>query len=115
MPCLADHPSYERCASTSPRATPSYVTPRGAANGHARPSPRSPPETRLEGKDFFKQARARLSYEQFALFLDNIKQLNAGTKTREVTLERARSIFGADNPDLYASFESLLSRHLSVA
>nr|PNR41120.1 hypothetical protein PHYPA_018523 [Physcomitrium patens] len=42
--------------------------------------------TRLDGKEFFRQARARLSYEQFSSFLANIKELNAHRQTREVKL-----------------------------
>lgn len=41
--------------------------------------------TRLDGKEFFRQARSRLSYEQFSLFLANIKELNAHRQTREVS------------------------------
>jgi len=69
---------------------------------------------RIDGKEFFRQARARLSYEQFSQFLQNIKELNAGRQTREETLTKARDVFGADNSDLYVSFEGLLSRHLPV-
>ena len=46
--------------------------------------------------------------------LQNIKELNAHRQTREETLRKAADIFGTDNGDLYASFESLLSRHLPL-
>jgi hypothetical protein len=59
------------------------------------------------------QARTRLPYEAFAAFLQNIKDLNTGRQSREQTLERARSIFGDSNGDLYLSFQALLARHLS--
>ncbi|CAI5993184.1 unnamed protein product [Closterium sp. NIES-65] len=62
---------------------------------------------RVDGKEFFRRARNRLSYEQFSLFLANIKELNAHRKTREETLKKAE-IFGTENKDLYASFETLL-------
>ena len=65
----------------------------------------------LDGKDFFRQARLRLTYEQFNMFLSNIKRLNDHAQTREDTLMRAQDIFGADNDDLFQSFKSLLSRH----
>lgn len=68
--------------------------------------------TRLDGKEFFRQARARLSYEQFSSFLANIKELNAHRQTREETLANAEDIFGPENRDLYAAFEGILSRHL---
>lgn len=65
------------------------------------------------GREFFRQARARLNYESFATFLNNIKELNGGRQTREETLRRAREIFGHQNQDLYKLFEGLLSRHLT--
>ena len=44
----------------------------------------------MDGKEFFRQARARLSYENFSQFLSNIKELNAHKQTRTETLERAK-------------------------
>ncbi|MBA0792351.1 hypothetical protein Gohar_016858 [Gossypium harknessii] len=38
----------------------------------------------IDGKEFFRQARSQLSYEQFSAFLANIKELNAQKQTREV-------------------------------
>ncbi|PKA57024.1 Uncharacterized protein AXF42_Ash002328 [Apostasia shenzhenica] len=66
---------------------------------------------RIDGKEFFRQARCRLSYEQFAAFLANIKELNAHKQSREETLKRAEEIFGSDNKDLYLSFHGLLNRN----
>jgi len=40
--------------------------------------------TRVDGKEFFRQVRSRLSYEQFGAFLGNVKDLNAHKQTREV-------------------------------
>ena len=65
----------------------------------------------LDGKDFFRQARLRLSYEQFNQFLSNIKRLNDHAQTRDETLARAQEIFGAENGDLFVSFKTLLSKH----
>lgn len=67
---------------------------------------------RIDGKEFFRQARSRLSYEQFSAFLANIKELNAQKQSREETLRKAEEIFGTDNKDLYASFQGLLSRNV---
>ncbi|GJN01758.1 hypothetical protein PR202_ga19051 [Eleusine coracana subsp. coracana] len=47
-----------------------------SAHGGGRP--------RIDGKEFFRQARARLSYEQFGAFLANIKEFNAQKQSREV-------------------------------
>ncbi|KAK8648731.1 hypothetical protein V6N13_129474 [Hibiscus sabdariffa] len=72
-------------------------------------SARSP---RVDGKEFFRQARSQLSYEQFSAFLANIKQLNAQKQTREETLRKAEEIFGTDNKDLFISFQGLLNRSI---
>ncbi|XP_024006145.1 uncharacterized protein At4g15545 isoform X2 [Eutrema salsugineum] len=79
--------------------------------------PNSPPRShsasarrpRIDGKEFFRQARSRLSYEQFSAFLANIKELNARKQSREETLRKAEEIFGAENNDLYISFKGLLT------
>nr|CAB3498781.1 unnamed protein product [Digitaria exilis] len=67
---------------------------------------------RIDGKEFFRQARSRLSYEQFGAFLANIKELNAHKQSREETLKKAEEIFGPDNKDLYLSFQGLLNRSM---
>nr|KJB28570.1 hypothetical protein B456_005G056200 [Gossypium raimondii] len=68
--------------------------------------------TRVDGKEFFRQARSRLSYEQFGAFLANVKDLNSHKQTKEETLRKANEIFGPDNRDLYAIFEGLINRNL---
>jgi len=65
----------------------------------------------VDGKQFFRQARSRLSYEAFNAFLASIKSLNNGQATREETLDQARRIFGHELADLYKDFENLLNRH----
>ncbi|KAH9683137.1 hypothetical protein KPL71_027595 [Citrus sinensis] len=45
-------------------------------------------KTRVDGKEFFRQVRNRLSYEQFAIFLANVKELNAHKQTKEVNYSR---------------------------
>ncbi|KAG8499642.1 hypothetical protein CXB51_006114 [Gossypium anomalum] len=68
--------------------------------------------TRVDGKEFFRQARSRLSYEQFGAFLANVKELNSHKQTKEETLRKANEIFGSDNRDLYAIFEGLINRNV---
>ncbi len=46
--------------------------------------------------------RQRLSNDSFSLFLQAIKELNSGKKTREDTLHTANDIFGGTNGDLYS-------------
>lgn len=45
--------------------------------------------------------RQRLSNDSFSVFLQAIKELNSGKKTREETLNTASNIFGASNADLF--------------
>jgi len=125
-------------AAGSPKRSSSAVSPRGhSVSGsptkrlyegrvpslpptHHATAPNSPPHRRalpvrtprVDGKEFFRQARSRLSYEQFSAFLANIKELNAHRQSREETLLKADEIFGSDNKDLYLAFDGLLSRHL---
>ena len=66
----------------------------------------------VDGKDFFKHVRTRLSYESFNSFLASIKKLNSHQNTREETLAEAKNIFGLKDTDLYSQFEKLLSRHV---
>lgn len=80
----------------------------GAGGGAASASGQSP---MIDGKKFFSQARSRLSFEAFNLFLASIKRLNNQQQTREETLEEARRIFGPELQDLYRDFEALLNRH----
>ncbi|XP_077253387.1 uncharacterized protein At4g15545-like isoform X2 [Tasmannia lanceolata] len=78
---------------------------------HGLPMPARTP--RIDGKEFFRQARCRLSYEQFSAFLANIKELNAHKQSREETLKKTEDIFGIDNKDLYLSFQGLLNRNMA--
>lgn len=96
---------------------PRFSSPPQAATGRAaaaagRPGGATSP--RIDGKEFFRQARARLSYEQFSQFLVAIKDLNAGRTSREDTLGSAKALFGSNNTDLYGLFEGLLMRHLTT-
>ncbi|KAJ6916624.1 hypothetical protein NC652_019134 [Populus alba x Populus x berolinensis] len=74
-------PQYDGRASISSWYPSSQQS--SAANspprGHSIPG-RAP---RVDGKEFFRQARSRLSYEQFSAFLANIKKLNGQEQTRE--------------------------------
>lgn len=106
-------------ARDSLRRTSPASGPRG---GHGcSPSPRSAPGTagpsppydgaRVDGQDFFRTARARLSREQFGRFLESIRQLNDYAQSREATLEQVRQAFGEGNEDLLATFRALLAHH----
>lgn len=125
-------------ASVSPSRTPKPVSPRrhSVSFSHARgffddrssvfssaPSSQfssmssldsgsQPGKTRVDGKEFFRQVRTRLSYEQFGSFLANVKELNSHKQTKEETLRKADEIFGPDNKDLYVIFEGLITRNV---
>ena len=92
-------------ASPAPPPTGGAASPGGGGGVDATPA------AVVDGKDFFRQARLRLTYEQFNQFLSNIKRLNDHAQTRDETLARAQEIFGAENGDLFASFKTLLSKH----
>ncbi|KAL6652031.1 hypothetical protein ACP70R_010956 [Stipagrostis hirtigluma subsp. patula] len=88
------------------------------SSSHQYSAPASPPQRRsyagrprIDGKEFFRQARTRLSYEQFGAFLANIKEFNAQKQSREDTLSKAEEIFGTEHKDLYISFQNMLNRN----
>jgi len=96
-------------------ATPMAAHGLGAAAQSPEPkdgSPAAQGTPKVDGKEFFRNARSRLGYDDFSQFLQNIKELNAGRQTREETLRKAQEIFKQQNADLYKTFEGLLSRHI---
>ncbi|KAH8503097.1 hypothetical protein H0E87_014417 [Populus deltoides] len=103
-------PQYDGQASFSSWYPSSQQS--SAANSPPRGHPIPGRAPRVDGKEFFRQARSRLSYEQFSAFLANIKKLNGQEQTREETLRKAEEIFGTDNKDLYFSFRGLLNRNI---
>ncbi|ORY40208.1 hypothetical protein BCR33DRAFT_372522 [Rhizoclosmatium globosum] len=64
----------------------------------------------VDGREFFKLARARLSAEDFSNLLNNVKAYNAREQTRNRTLDNMYSLLGDRNRDLYEQFEQLFSR-----
>ncbi|KAF7837181.1 WAT1-related protein [Senna tora] len=104
-------------ASVSPTRTSKPVSPRrhavsfSTSRGISEAASQTG-RTRVDGKEFFRQVRSRLSYEQFGAFLANVKELNAHKQTKEETLQKADEIFGPENKDLYAIFEGLITRNV---
>ncbi|CAN4103813.1 unnamed protein product [Withania somnifera] len=101
-------PQFQRRVSMSSFYPSSQQS--SAANSPPRAQPKPAQTPRADGKEFFRQARSRLSYEQFSAFLANIKELNAQKQSREETLRKAEEIFGMDNKDLCQSFQGMLNR-----
>ncbi|KAJ3029102.1 UNVERIFIED_CONTAM: hypothetical protein HDU68_000141 [Siphonaria sp. JEL0065] len=64
----------------------------------------------VDGREFFKLARARLSYDDFTNLLNNVKAYNARDPSRIRTLENMLSLLGDRHRDLYEQFEQLLAR-----
>lgn len=73
----------------------------------------SPKSGSIDGKNFFKDARTRLSYESFALFLGYVKKLNDKAITKERALAELQIVFGEENSDLHEDFSNLLLRRQS--
>ncbi len=101
---------HSAMASPAPKAsTPSHYA--------SSPSPLAPAAAadadvpQPDGKEFFRAARLRLTYEQFNSFLTSIKKLNDHAQSREDTLAQAQDIFGDANNDLFVSFRALLTKH----
>lgn len=76
------------------------------------PSSSVGPSKQLEGREFFKMAKNRLSQKQFSLFLNCIKNLNQRQQTKEETIAIAREIFGNENQDLFSAFQNILVKHI---
>ena len=70
-------------------------------------------EHEIDGKMFFKLVKERLSGQQFALFLNNIKKLNSKALTKEETLIKAQELFGMNNAQLFNTFKLILSPDLN--
>lgn len=92
----------------APSTARTHYSPSGGSRLRTSPTASG---TYVDGKEFFRIARSRLSYEQFNAFLGSIKSLNDHTQSRDTTLEQAHRIFGPENEDLFVQFRSLLAHH----
>lgn len=105
----------------------SSMSPKTTAGGGQQPPPAAVPSAPTnvpapssgfdsngkDGKQFFRIVRTRLPFESFNSFLTVIKKLNSHEYTRDVAVEEAKKIFGAENADLLGDFQALISRHIS--
>eukprot|EP00250_Pteridium_aquilinum_P012862 c20991_g1_i1 orf=259-1131(+) len=103
--------SIFRRSAAGMEARPSHLPTRKST--HRSTSLVSGQMPKVDGKEFFRQARNRLSYQQFSAFLSNIKELNAHRQSREETLIKAEQIFGPDNQDLYYAFDGLITPNMT--
>ncbi len=95
----------------------SSMSPKTTAGAPATTGPAQPSSgfdsNGKDGKQFFRIVRTRLPFESFNSFLTVIKKLNSHEYTRDVAVEEAKKIFGAENADLLGDFQALISRHIS--
>ncbi|KAI8844925.1 hypothetical protein BC829DRAFT_280984 [Chytridium lagenaria] len=64
----------------------------------------------VDGREFFRNARAVLSYDDFTALLTNVKAYNAREQSKHRTLENLHGLLGDKNKQIYDQFERLLSR-----
>ena len=105
--------SYSSPASRAYQAIPSPSLSPSHHTSHYAASDSTSTPLNVDGKQFFSIARSKLSYEAFSSFLHNIKELNAGRQTKEMTLMRVREVFGQQHEQLYLTFEQLLNKAAS--
>ncbi|KAJ3319726.1 hypothetical protein HDU76_000454 [Blyttiomyces sp. JEL0837] len=70
----------------------------------------SPSSGSVDGREFFRKARATLSYDEFTSLLANVKAYNAREQSRHRTLENLSGLLGERHQDLFIQFERLLAR-----
>ncbi|KAG0576125.1 hypothetical protein KC19_5G057800 [Ceratodon purpureus] len=99
-----EKPSPKSPASTSKSEGPDGASDDGASSKQSPLAPRTPPDNspaksaRIDGKQFFRQARTRLTYEQFSEFLNNVKDLNAHRREKELKAAQ----FSFFHPKIYS-------------
>ncbi|KAJ1558557.1 hypothetical protein HK405_013422 [Cladochytrium tenue] len=64
----------------------------------------------VDGREFFKRARATLSYDEFTSLLSNVKSYNAKEQSRQRTLDNLQQLLGERHRNLFDQFERLLAR-----
>lgn len=77
---------------------------------HSTPQMASPASKQEEeGKEFFRQAKNKLSFKQFTHLTNIIKKLNNRQQSKQETLMEAKKLFGPEHEDLYEAFSKLLN------
>ncbi|KAJ3107132.1 hypothetical protein HDU97_004825 [Phlyctochytrium planicorne] len=64
----------------------------------------------VDGREFFRNARAVLSYDEFTSLLTNVKAYNAREQSKHRTLENLHGLLGDKHKQIFEQFERLLSR-----
>jgi hypothetical protein len=63
----------------------------------------------IDGRQFFRQAKSVLSYDEFTNLLWNVKAYNNRDQSRSQTLENVHASIGKKYPELHMEFQSLLA------
>lgn len=82
---------------------------------HSTPQMASPAATSKqeeEGKEFFRQAKNKLSWKQYNHLTAIIKKLNNRQQNKQETVAEAKKLFGAEHDDLFVAFSALLNHTL---
>ena len=62
-----------------------------------------------EGKAFFRDVRKLLSFEKFNNFMQQIKLLNKGQRSKEEVIKSVEILFGKENEQIIKTFKQLMS------
>ena len=65
--------------------------------------------TTVDGREYFRKAKAILSYDEFSELLWNVKSYNNRQQSRAKTLENVFAAIGGKHGDMFGEFEKLLS------
>ncbi|KND04851.1 uncharacterized protein SPPG_00551 [Spizellomyces punctatus DAOM BR117] len=90
--------------------SPIAVTGHPAANSSIHTSNEHSVTGAVDGREFFRKARATLSYDEFTTLLWNVKAYNNREQNRVRTLDSLSRLFGEKHRDLYEQFERLVQR-----
>ncbi|TPX59978.1 hypothetical protein SpCBS45565_g07617 [Spizellomyces sp. 'palustris'] len=90
--------------------SPVAVTGHPAANASMHTNNENSVTGAVDGREFFRKARATLSYDEFTTLLWNVKAYNNREQNRVRTLDSLSRLFGEKHRDLYEQFERLVQR-----
>ncbi|KAJ3185900.1 hypothetical protein HK101_009756 [Irineochytrium annulatum] len=109
-------PSYlGGTGTTGQQSEPQYASTAGLGggghSGSVSPTAGSGAQVQsVDGREFFRNARALLSYDEFTALLANVKAYNNREQSRHRTLENLMTLLGDRHRDICEQFERLLAR-----
>lgn len=66
--------------------------------------------TTVDGRHFFKLARAALTYDEFTALISNVKLFNSRQQSKQKTLNILETLFGDKNTHLFTIFERIVNQ-----